>query len=56
MGRPYKLSFKDHKRLIELKAAGDDAFSLAVKYRVQLHTVYRYLKLDPFTRHDAPKR
>jgi DNA invertase Pin-like site-specific DNA recombinase len=52
-GRPYKLSLDDHRDLIRRKAAGQDANELATLFRIGLHTVYEYLKLDPNQRRDA---
>ena len=53
MGRPYKLSLDDHRSLIRRKRAGQSANELAALFRIGLHTVYEYLKLDPETRRDA---
>jgi len=55
IGRPYKLSYYDHVDMIRRKRAGEEAHVLASLYSVQLHTVYRYLKMDPSSRHDVPK-
>lgn len=55
IGRPYKLSYTDHIDLIRRKRAGEEAHVLATLYGVQLHTIYRYLKMEPSSRHDAPK-
>lgn len=55
IGRPYKLTYADHVDMIRRKRAGEDAHVLATLYGVQLHTVYRYLNMDPAKRHDAPK-
>ena len=55
LGRPYKLAYVDHVDLIRRKRAGEDAQVLASFYSVQLHTVYRYLKMDPADRHDVPR-
>jgi hypothetical protein len=52
-GRPYKLSIEDHRDLIRRKRAGQEANELAALFRVGLHTVYEYLKLDPEKRKDA---
>lgn len=52
-GRPYKLSISDHRDLIRRKAAGQDANTLATLFKIGLHTVYEYLKLDPEKRPDA---
>lgn len=52
-GRPYKLSLDDHRDLIRRKAAGQAVRELATLFRIGLHTVYEYLKLDPNTRRDA---
>lgn len=52
-GRPYKLSIDDHRDLIRRYRAGQAANELATLFRIGLHTVYEYLKLDPNTRRDA---
>ncbi|MEQ1761588.1 MAG: hypothetical protein ABL984_00450 [Pyrinomonadaceae bacterium] len=52
-GRPYKITINDHRDLIRRKAAGQTANDLAAHFRIGLHTVYEYLKLDPETRRDA---
>lgn len=53
MGRPYKVTLEDHRTMIRRKRAGTSAIELAALYRIGLHTVYEYLKLDPETRRDA---
>lgn len=52
MGRPYKLTMKQHEELIRRKRAGENAGDLAYRYKLQLHTIYQYLNLDPAERTD----
>ncbi len=52
-GRPYKLTVEDHLDLIRRKAAGQKAEDLAPLFKIGLHTVYAYLKLDPRSRWDS---
>lgn len=55
LGRPYKLTYHDHVDMIRRYRAGEDALVLAIFFGVNPHTVWRYVKIDPAARHDAPK-
>jgi DNA invertase Pin-like site-specific DNA recombinase len=52
-GRPYKLTIVKHEDLIRRKASGETSVDLAIRFKIGVHTVYEYLKLDPGMRSDA---
>lgn len=52
LGRPYRLTRKEHIDLIKRKAAGESIVQLAYRYGVNVHTAYAYLKLEPEERID----